>query len=717
MYRFQITGVVQGVGFRPHIHREARKRGISGYVYNGDQGAIIVADNREAIEDIIRDLPDRMRVDTVAVAETDEVCEGFSIRESTGSGFAEIPADYYLCPDCLSELRDPENRRHGYFFTTCTECGPRFTIARKSPYDREHTAMADFEMCEACRREYEDPENRRYHAQTIACHDCGPKLSLYHGEELIVSGTDAEVVREAIERIRDGEIVAVKGIGGFHLVCRTAPETVRELKRLTGRTEKPFALLCRDLDMVEGIASIDEEERKLLESVARPIVIVRKNVELAEVSELDSVGIMLPSSALHYLLFDHIDEPLVMTSSNRAGQPISRERAEQFTPYVLDCDRGIVNPADDSLAKVIAGRTFLVRRSRGYVPESLSLPEGTNPPILACGAERHHTFALSDGSGIMTSQYFGNTGNADVFTRFTESVDRMLDMTGIEPKIIATDLHPEFNTSRFGERLARERGVRHMAVQHHRAHAYSIALEHGIEDFTAIICDGLGYGDDGTLWGGEVFRQSERVGHLEPQFQLGGDSATRYPSKMAYSILRKFLPADEAARVLGDVFGEKEYETLDTQWTSRLNASETTSCGRVLDAAAALLGFCREGSYDGRPAMLLESAATDPYTLDPIIEDGVLLTTPLFEYLVRNRSKDPARLAATVENYLVRGLYEIARQYDTPLLFGGGCAYNRRMSSYLIEKGAYTNTKLPAGDGGISAGQIAYVLSIENEYI
>lgn len=709
MYRFYIEGIVQGVGFRPYIYNACVTRGVQGYVMNVGTGVVIVADHREVVEDILHQIPALARVDRVEVSETDEQCTGFVIRESEGNGHAEIPSDLYLCDDCLRELHDPTNRRYGYFFTTCTNCGPRYTTTRKSPYDRRTTSMDVFAMCDACRTEYEDPHNRRYHAQTIACHTCGPQLRLLHEGRMIAEGTGPEVIQRAVAVLSHGDILAIKGVGGFHLACTTLPEAVRALKNYTGRTDKPFALLCKDSAMVERIAQVSAVERRVLESIERPIVILEKRVPLPEVTELASVGVMLPSTALQYLLFDHIDEPLVMTSSNRSGEPISLQCDEQWVPWILSHTRDIVHAVDDSLIKVIDGEPLLVRRSRGYVPRSLSSAYGRGTEsILACGAEMNSTFALYANGRTTLSPYLGTTANPDSLARYKHTVQSFLDVSGIQPEIVCTDLHPDFATTHAGIEYAHTHRARHLGVQHHVAHAYSVAFEHNLHEFTAIICDGMGYGPDGTIWGGEILHNDTRIGHLETHLQLGGDSAALHPGKMAYSILRSFLSHDDAVQVLGAPYTGKEYALLKVQWDEALYSPQTSSCGRVLDAASALLGFCTERTYEGRPALLLESYSTEPYVLEPVIDGTILRTAPLFAFLVQNMHKDRGRLAATVTEYLAEGLYAVARQYDRPILFGGGCAYNTRMASCMRAHGVLMNREIPPGDGGISMGQVAY---------
>lgn len=720
MYTFKVTGVVQGVGFRPYIYNACTANGLVGYVQNVGDGVVIVVNNKEKLEQILKDAPNYMRIDMVVVESRGESCDEFSIKASRHDSVqsAEIPPDLFLCAVCERDLANPKDRRFGYFFMTCTACGPRFTITLESPYDRDTTTMRDFAMCEDCAKEYVDPTDRRYHAQTIACHDCGPVLTLYEGGEQIADISSDEIFRRAALALADGETIAIKGVGGFHLACAVNAQSITRLNALRKRTHKPYAVLCRDMAMARTLARMSEDEETLLTSVARPIVIVKKRTntpDLAAASELDSIGIMLPYTPLHHLLFRHYDKPIVMTSANRSGEPITTELAEQFVPTVLSHNRRIANAADDSVIKVIAGKPLFVRRSRGFVPRSMQVTASGGKNILALGAEMNNTFALCDTAGRLTmSQHMGNTANVVSLDRYKSSITNFLSYTRTTPELIVRDLHPSYNTSLYGTELAAQFGVPVIPVQHHRAHVYSVALEHQLDDFVGIACDGLGYGDDGNIWGGEVFNNGVRIGHLEEQVQLGGDAAARYPHRMLYGILRKFLSAAEAATHLTKRFSAEDVRILEQQLQSRFNAPLTTSTGRVLDAAAALLGLCDERTYDGRPAMLLESHSSEPYAFAPVITDGTLMTTPLFEFLVKNADKDHARLAATVQEYIAAGLYAIAAKEYKPIVWAGGCAYNRIMTTYMIKHGVLINKEIPLGDGGISAGQIAVALRLAN---
>lgn len=721
MYKIKIKGIVQGVGFRPFIYRKCIELGLSGYVKNTGDGVEVLVSDKEKLLKILSEIPPLARVDSYEIEEIEKdkkfKFNNFEILESAESGgMTFVPPDGFLCRDCLRELKDKNDPRYNYFFITCTNCGPRYTIIERTPYDRDTTSMSDFEMCGFCKKEYTDPMNRRYHAQTAACDSCGPKLALHHNGEQIKGG-----IKETAELIKKGEIIAIKGIGGFHIACSARDDTISRLRKIEKiRENKPFAVMVRDFEMLEKIAEFNEIEEKLLKSKERPILILKKLNEnsLVSVSKLDTIGVMLPYTGLHYLLFDHLNEPIVMTSSNLPESPITTELEEQFVPYVLDNDRRIVNPLDDSVIKVIADKKLFIRRSRGFVPDAIKVAgdrKGVNKQILALGAEMMNTFCACREGNATLSGHIGNTRSMETFEYSKKMLNKFLNFTKTKPNLLISDLHPRYNTSIYAEELSKKLNIPLIRVQHHLAHVYSVAAEHNLEDFAGIACDGLGFGSDGKIWGGEIFCNSQRIGSLEEHVMLGGDSAVKNPSKMLMGILMKFLDESEVKKIMLKLkyYSNNEIDLLSKQYNEKFNCIETTSTGRVLDAASALLGICDKRTYDGEPAMMLEAFSSEPYDLKPVIEKKdrrILKTTPVFEYLIENIDKDKKRLAATVQRYIAEGLYEIADKYRKPIVFSGGCAYNRIMTGYLVGKGVYVNEKVPAGDGGVSFGQVGYVL-------
>jgi hydrogenase maturation protein HypF len=714
--RFHILGVVQGVGFRPYIYNACVKAGLKGMVQNVGDGVIVEVDDKRVFKQILKHIPPLSRIDELKITRVkDRSYTEFNIKPSQGKGFAEVPPDLFLCQDCYREINQKTNRRYKYHFTTCTNCGPRYSMTLKNPYDRPYTAMKSFPMCSECEAEYTDPQDRRYHAQTIACKVCGPKLSLWDKELDKVVACDVEAIEKAAEKIKAGEVVAIKGVGGFHLACGATSKAVNNLRQLTKRKRKPYALLCRDVRMARKLVNVKSENKKLLESFQRPIVVLPKKVNLSNVSELNTLGVMLPYTALHYLLFDYLNSPIVLTSSNMSGKPITIKKEQQLCRYVLNHDREIINRVDDTVIKPMVGRQLFLRRSRGYAPQSIYVKSKSKKTVLALGAEQNCAVAIYKNQRVYMSPYIGNIHNFQVFKHYEHVVDKLLRFTDSKPDTIITDLHPDYQSTKLGQKLAKKLNIPQVPVQHHLAHAYSVSVEHDDHDFSAIVADGMGYGEDGKIWGGEVFENNTRIGHLEYQPQMGGDAAVLKPGMMLYGILKGFMNDSAIKPLMRNSFSTQELKLLSQQYERKINMVSTSSCGRVLDAAAFMLNVCDYRDYEGRPAILLDEVATVPYKLRPqIVESGgmkILQTTPLFKWLVKNRHRNTGKLAATVLTYLAAGMYEMVRDKSMPVVWSGGCVYSKAMSEYLFDKGVITNQKSPPGDGGIALGQIGWYLA------
>ncbi|MFH0874637.1 MAG: carbamoyltransferase HypF [archaeon] len=724
-FKYIIKGIVQGVGFRPYIYRKAKELCLTGYVKNIGSGVEVVVNDSDFIEKLF-DLPPLAKItETFSEKLNLDPCSSiyteFKILSSSNeSGETIIPPDIFMCEDCLKELKDKNNRRNSYYFITCTNCGPRFSMIEDYPYDRPLTSMKEFAMCDLCKREYTNPLDRRYHAQTIACKDCGPRLYLIENEIKKTFHDDKETIRAAASLIHKGEFISIKGVGGFHICAKTGPVTVKKIREFIGRKDKPFAVMVKNIDMAKQLVNISPKEESILLSPQRPIVVANKiNKHLLEhVSELDSIGVMLPYTPLHHMLFDFIDEPLVMTSSNISGDPTCLD--ESFGEFFLSHDRKIVNRCDDSVIKVIGKNDSFLRRSRGYAPLPVSLPLKVED-TLALGAELNNVVCVAKGNRFFFSQYIGNTAKPATFDFMKEAIDRLVILTRLSPKIIAADMHPQFNSSALAKDLSTKYNAKLILIQHHEAHVASVAAEHNLKDYVGIAMDGLGYGRDGKLWGGEVFKVTgsagfDRLGSLEEQPQIGGDSAAQYPKKMLFGILSNIM--NEDALISYGLFPKNESRLYYNMIKENFNCPLTTSAGRVLDAASALLGFCDERTYDGRPAMLLESCACGlPFEIDPVIEfrEGkyTLMTSHLFKYLLANLNKDRHRLAATAQHYLANGMFLIAKKIsnNSPIVFSGGVAYNKMISEYMLSNGVLLNKEIPAGDGGICYGQ-AYLANM-----
>jgi len=742
----RVTGIVQGVGFRPFVYRAAVRNGLVGYVRNrGDAGVeIVVEGGKGDVERFLEDVTERgpplaqIHRLTTTYAEDRNEFVGFRILDSSDevelSG-SVVPADVSICDDCLRELRDPSDRRHGYFFITCTNCGPRYTAIERLPYDRPNTTMRDFPMCDPCLREYRDPSNRRFHAQTVACSRCGPRAYLMTSEGQPVECRDP--IREAGRLLGEGRLVAVKGNGGFHVAAAaTQDEPIGRLRRTKHRAQKPFAIMARDLEAVRSFAEVSPEEASLLTSRIRPIVLLRKSGEYylsGLVSPgLHNVGVMLPYTGLHVMLFDGVPVPAyVMTSANPPSEPIvteNREALERLGPvvdYFLLHDRAIAQRCDDSVVRLHGDRPSIIRRSRGYAPQPVRLRLPAGRCALGVGAELNATSCVALGDRAFLSQHIGDVEELETLRFLRESIDHLTRLTNSRAEVVACDLHPGFNTTRLAQSLAEGLGCPVVPVQHHHAHIASLMAEHGIPEMVGIACDGFGYGPGGEAWGGEVLHCSRegfrRLGHLQEQPMAGGDLATRYPLRMAAGILHGAADIGEWLLSHSHRFphGEREVETVLRQ-LERRSAPTTTSCGRVLDAVSALLGVCYERTYEGEPAMKLESAALggrDTLNLAPQIRGRVIQTTCLVREVFDQRGKQPvADLACSAESYIARSLAQLAveearRECVAMIGISGGVAHNEYITLTIRKAtegaglGFLVHEQVPPGDGGISLGQ------------
>jgi hydrogenase maturation protein HypF len=675
------------------------------------------------------------QVETTRPPETGEFHE-FRIVESDKTRVhagSVIPPDIAICDNCLRELRDSKDRRHDYFFITCTDCGPRYTIIDALPYDRPRTTMGDFRMCTECAREYKDPGNRRFHAQTVACADCGPAVILRRDGRRVDS---ADPIREAGRLLERGQILAIKGNGGYHLASSTRlTEPIVRLRKTKFRLQKPLAVMARDLEAAGSFAEIASAEAEAMTSFIRPIVLLQKRPDF-DLSEqiapgLYNIGVMLPYTGLHSMLFDETSErAFVMTSANPPNEPIIKEDEEAFTrlrdivDYFLVHNRRISQRCDDSVVRLLDGTVTILRRSRGYAPAPISVAVPKDACTLGVGGELNVTSCLIyEGRAYMT-QHIGDVETLQTFQFQKEATRHILMLTGCKPDTVGRDLHPLFNTTRFADELAHESGMRVVPVQHHYAHVAGLIAEYGIDEMVGICCDGYGYGDDASAWGGEIIFADhngyERVGHLEPQPMIGGDLATKYPLRMVIGMLKEqpeiahwLLERREQFR-----YGEEEINTLLRQAHS--THTMTTSCGRVLDGVSAILGLCYERTYEGEPAMKLESAALggkDVLKLEPVLKGKVIETTPMVQEVFSSIGRLGVRdLAYSAQSYMARSLSKsaatIANELGLKTIgFTGGVACNEAITHILrttLERDGFrflVHKSVPPGDGGLSFGQ------------
>ncbi len=728
--RIIVRGIVQGVGFRPFVYAAAVRLGIAGSVINhGSEVEIAACGDR--FDEFCREVskgPKMSVIDSVTVeplSEGDIDTSGFFILPSAdGARTGFIPADIATCDACLADIMDPSSRYYGYWATSCTDCGPRYSIIRAVPYDRERTSMEAFPPCNDCLTEYQSPENRRHHAQTIACRDCGPKLSLLtsSGEPVV---TD-DPIKTTAELLDAGYIVAVRGVGGYHICC--IEEQAGRLKRLLGRPHQSLAVMMQPESLAEYVVPLTDAEREMLTGPVHPIMILDKVDPEAhrELSELHNLGVMLPYTGLHHLLFTHLQHPLlVMTSANAPGTPMITktsyisERMGDVAEYILSHDREIVNRCDDSVVR----DGYIIRLSRGLAPLRTAMDLGDRQ-ILGVGPELNANATIYKGGFVVTSPHIGNIRNPPTVAYLEETIEKLTSLTGAKPGIIAHDLHPQFLSTRLAHTLAEEWGAVLCPVQHHRAHIASVTTE----EVVGIAIDGVGYGDDATIWGGEILTGSPgegytRTGHLEQVLMPGGDLATKFPERMLYGI----LPDAETLSLLSERgWDDTSLRVLEQQTEKRFNCPATTSTGRVLDAAAALLGICRERTYDGEPSMVLEAYAArgTPQPLEVRIVSGrngadVLLTSEILREgrAMIKRGVSVPYTAATMQTALAKGIAELALRSAektgiSTAALSGGVAINRSIRETILAELAdagvrcLTNPRYPFGDGCISCGQV-----------
>ncbi len=744
-HRWHITvgGTVQGVGFRPFIYQLAAAHSLSGWVCNTGDGVLIEVEGLPAtlplfFDEITTKAPPLARIADTSHAEIPPQQETtFRIIESSGrsQSKAGIPPDIATCADCRADISDPANRRYRYPFTNCTNCGPRFTIIRELPYDRPLTTMRDFVMCPACQAEYENPMNRRFHAQPNACPVCGPHLQW---DGLPAVADDAWAISQTVAALRAGAVIALKGLGGYHLACdasnTTAVATLRERK---GRAGKPFAVMCPDLEAARQLCDIDADAERLLLSPEHPILLLPKNAGyyLAEqvAPGLNTLGVMLPYTPLHTILLTEFAGTLVMTSGNLSEEPIAyedadaRERLGHLADHFLTHNRPIHLACDDSVARVHHGQAMLIRRARGYVPQSITIAEDELPQVLACGGDMKNTFCLTRGHTALLSQHQGDLENPVTLAHFEHVLQHFCAFYDVKPLIIAHDLHPDYHSTRLA--LAQGTGPK-IAVQHHHAHIVGCMAEYRLTNSViGVAFDGTGYGTDGTIWGGEILVANavdfRRVAHLRPVALPGGEAAIKRPWRIALAyLLNSGMELPEAsAAILG--LPDMEATIIQTQIARGINAPLTSSMGRLFDAVSALLGICTEVSYEGQAAIELEIAALETgqsrvysYNLENKV-DGTLIMDiiPLIKGLLADREcVSKASLALGFHRTIAEMTAAVCvQQRDTTginqVALSGGVFQNmlllELLRQRLIELGfeVYYPSLIPCNDGGVSLGQ------------
>ncbi len=733
----EVRGIVQGVGFRPFIWHLADRFGVKGWVRNRSGVVEILAEAPDADLEafcaaIAAEAPLLARVEDVRWTPAEPAgFTGFQVDESIEEEGGErlISPDVATCPACLEELFDPEDRRYRYAFINCTDCGPRFTIIEALPYDRERTSMRVFPMCEACEREYRDPANRRFHAEPVACPTCGPSLALFDAKGKRIPG---DPIVKASALLAKGKIVALKGLGGFQLACGALNEkAVVELRGRKHRPHKPFAVMVADLEEARERFELSPTEEILLSTRMAPIALVRDRGTLAPsvAPGFRRQGVMLPSTPLHHLLLREVGEPLVMTSGNLSDEPICIDNAEAFQRLadVADAfllhDRGIVARYDDSVTRCWRNGPVVIRRARGFAPAPIELGEAVQP-IIGAGAELHGAFCLAAGTRAFLSQHIGDLDTEEAMEAYADALQRFRWLFGIEPEVVAHDLHPDFLSTRFAE----ETDLEPVAVQHHQAHVAAVMAEHRLEGpVIGVAFDGFGLGEDGTGWGGEFLvgdaGHLQRFGRLRQVRQPGGDAAVRHPWMMALAHAADAGVLEPALRLLGDAAHDPD--AVLGEIGSGLGSPFTSSAGRLFDAVSALVGVCYEATFEGHPAMLLEhaalSSATREYPFDVDMEDGLLVldTRAIVSSVVKDLTKHraPGEVAGRFHRTFAAAVLEVCRGLRggtgvSRVCLSGGVFQNDLFLSDVASRletcdfELYVPRQAPVGDGGIALGQV-----------
>ena len=758
-----VQGTVQGVGFRPFIYNLATRFSISGSVINTGAGVIIDAQGEDdSLQHFTRavknEAPPLAVIDSVDIKDSQEAPQprdtiDFTILSSNTKNIANtaIPPDINLCSDCLAELLDPSNRRFHYPFINCTNCGPRYTIIESIPYDRPQTSMKVFPMCPACTAEYNDPANRRFHAQPNACPVCGPQVSFHNNIGTLLA--DEPPITATVNALADDKIVAIRGLGGFHLSANGCSSTaVAKLRERKNRPDKPLAIMVANINAARELCHINEKEEALLQSFEHPIVLLARKVKGALASNIaphiEELGVMLPYTPLHHLLFaqDNCPKALVMTSGNMSGSPICTQnndavrRLGHLADNFILHNREILTRVDDSVVKVVIKDSLILRRARGYAPAKLTTKLQL-PQMLSCGAGLKNTFSLSKGTNIFPSQHIGDLDNLETSDFYQESIEHLKRLYQIEPEAVACDLHPDYPSSRY----AHELGLPVYKIQHHHAHAVAVMAEHALtEPVLAIILDGVGLGTDGTLWGGEVLKTSltsfERLGHLSHLPLPGGDAAATEPWRMGISALFTCFGKDWAIKghlpsTLKKV-DTNQIGVINSMLENSFNTPPTSSCGRLFDAVASLLGVRQKMSYEGQAAMELEALAkiakTDSW-LDVIAHNShtryhnslhlkngkwEISSLEFVKMIVDGvqKNRNHSTIALDFHLMLIESMSILVEKLAIEtgiqqVVLSGGCMQNSLLlegfSSLLKQKDleVFTGNALPINDGAISIGQ------------
>ncbi|MEN4053865.1 carbamoyltransferase HypF [Sulfurimonas sp. NWX79] len=740
--RLNIYGIVQGVGFRPFIFNLANEFGLHGFVTNSGDGVIVeIEGDDKSLQDFIKKLlespPLLAKIVDIKEKQIDVKNDNsFCIEDSKASKRSTmLSADISLCDDCRKEIDNPKDRRYKYPFINCINCGPRYTIIKELPYDRKNTSMQKFEMCDECQIEYENPQNRRYHAQPISCHNCGPKLQFI---DISNKGQkyDDHILDRAIEKLDAGASIALKGLGGFHIICdATNSVAVATLRINKHRPTKPLAVMFSSLYDIKKVAKLTKKDEALITSKERPIVIVTKKETSVLAEEIapgiDRIGVFLPYTPLHELLLKKMKRPIVATSANISDEPIITELngVLQKLPLVVDGiithDREIINACDDSVVMNVADRTIFLRLARGYGPKSFYHPNKIKRRILAVGANQKSTLTLAFENNIIISPHIGDLNSLNAFEYFTRTLDTLQRVYDFKPDVIVCDKHPNYETTRWAkEYISENPEVNLIEIQHHFAHALSVMAEYELSEETLAFCfDGTGYGDDNTLWGGEVLLASPtsytRAFHLQEIYLLGGEKAIKQPKRVGLSLLFDNYTIEEVLSMehpLVKSFTPEEIKTLYIMFQKKINTPTSSSIGRLFDAVYALSGFVKDLGYEGESGLIMEGLAQESNTKESysyIIEDDTIYYKPMLDEILQETNREI--IAAKFLNTLCNIILEIVEYYPKlPVILSGGVFQNKFLVHKLVKSfdakkiRYYISSTIPVNDGNISLGQAYY---------
>ncbi|MDP8233762.1 MAG: carbamoyltransferase HypF [Candidatus Saelkia tenebricola] len=753
-FKIVIQGVVQGVGFRPFIYRLAQRMNICGWVSNTSSGVFIQAESNkdkvyEFISRIYEEKPHSAVIESIQVDESEyEECKSFEIRESS-LGLEKktlVLTDIATCPDCLEELFNPKDRRYLYPFINCTQCGPRFTIIKDVPYDRKNTTMDGFQMCDRCQKEYDDSNTRRFHAQPDACWECGPQMKLIKNDGSFIEES-SKVIEKTAQLIKQGAIIAIKSLGGYQLACNALDEEIiAKLRQRKGRISKPFAVMVRGVKMAEEYINLNDKEKSLLLSYKRPILLLRKkdsSIASSVAPDNNYLGCMLPFSPIHYILFKYLDIPLVMTSGNITDEPIYYkddqvyQKLENIADYFLTNNREINVRCDDSVTRIFISldgnlnKEYLIRRARGYAPMPLDIEYDFSRPVLAVGGYLKNVFAYGKNNHFFMSQHIGDLDNEAAISAFEEGIEHFKKIFDINCDIIASDMHPEYYSTRYAKDLADSSGKKLIQVQHHHAHIVSCMAENNLhEKVIGIALDGTGFGEDGYIWGGEVMiadlKEFQRAAHLEYVHQPGAEAAVKNPNQMAVSWLYHSFGEDifKQDNEFISRIGKDKINNIITMIESGINTPLTSSVGRLFAAVSSILGICDQASFHAEAEMKLEQFqdehCREAYGFE-ILKDKkelIISASGVIRQIIDDIKKTTPkkRIAAKFHNGLVDVFYKLAQRLKRKhgidkVCLSGGVFQNivllTKLYDCLVNKGfkVYIQGKVPANDGGLCLGQ------------